>query len=65
MLTTQAYSQVVIGHLMGVLNLLMFSRMINGHNVVFIVNINVFVDTALAKLHRATMKANISMKATS
>lgn len=50
---------------MGVLNLLMFSRMINVHNVVFIVNINLFVDAALAKLHRATTKAKISMKATS
>lgn len=50
---------------MGVINLLMFSRMINGHNVMFIMNINVFVDAALAKLHRATMKANISMKANS
>lgn len=43
----------------------MFSRMINGHNVVFIMNINVFVDAALAKLRRATLKAKVSMKATS
>lgn len=49
---------------MGVLNPLVFSRMINGHSVVFIININVF-DAPLAKLLRATMKANISIKASS
>lgn len=50
---------------MGVLNPLVFSRMINGHSIVFIININVFVDAPLAKLLRATMKAKISIKASS
>lgn len=50
---------------MGVLNPLGFSRMTDCHSVVFIININVFVDAALAKLHRATVKAKISMKANS
>lgn len=61
MLTTQACSQVVIGHLFGGLKP---TCIFQNDNAVFIVNIYVFVDAALAKLHRAAMNAKISMEAT-
>lgn len=65
MLTTQACSQVAIGEFNLGLNPPVFPRMINGHSVVVIMNISVFVDAALAKLHRAAVKAKISTEATS
>lgn len=60
MLTAQACSRAATGHFTLVLNPLVFPRMINSHSVVFMTNTNVFVDAALAKLHRAkvSMKAN-------
>lgn len=65
MLSAQARSQVAIGHLMGVLNPLVFSNDDKWSPCGIYYEHNVLVDAALANLHRATKKANISTKATS